>query len=541
MSITVAAKRPSSLDRIPSQVREREILRVSVSIRGEDSDATSKLARDEVLRWAQTKAVSKFGEQAWRHEPFEQLASGRSRVVVCIDEKDAQIWAIRVEDPDRAIAGRIWTTEIVVTNRKGQQPKITLRLLVGSREQILDLEPHVPGVIRQLINKIGLEAGAYRLTDKPMTITTEAGVNLLIDALVDKSRTLPIIVVSVPEWAGNPHSPLIDPTSLAQACAGLAIVLILPAQFTWNLSDRFGQRLSVFGGAIRVYLQGFTDDANPFGGHDLILPDRFDTAEGIAITLKRLRWAAALGSVTRLALGTDLVPFGSLRLQSLEQQQRSLKASGASEQEQLATALETIKVLEERVAEENRFQTQFSALHDHAEERASSAEAQLSASGFRIQQLLAQLQEVGATPDATIQLPENWQSFAEWCDVNLAGRVTLSPQARRGLSNSVFEDVKLAARCLLWLANELRKEKTEGSNGSLRDRPIESGIINAPCGSDTFEIEWQSRNREVDWHVKNGGNTRDPRRCLRIYYFWDDSSQQAVIASMPEHRRTDAS
>jgi hypothetical protein len=28
---------------------------------------------------------------------------------------------------------------------------------------------------------------------------------------------------------------------------------------------------------------------------------------------------------------------------------------------------------------------------------------------------------------------------------------------------------------------------------------------------------------------------------LRIYYFWDDFSQQAAVASMPAHRRTDAS
>ena len=41
------------------------------------------------------------------------------------------------------------------------------------------------------------------------------------------------------------------------------------------------------------------------------------------------------------------------------------------------------------------------------------------------------------------------------------------------------------------------------------------------------------------WHIKNGG-TRDPRRCLRIYYFWDATTQQVVIADMPAHRVTEA-
>jgi hypothetical protein len=41
-------------------------------------------------------------------------------------------------------------------------------------------------------------------------------------------------------------------------------------------------------------------------------------------------------------------------------------------------------------------------------------------------------------------------------------------------------------------------------------------------------------------HFKNGGNTRDPERCLRIYYFWDDESQQVVVGSLPGHLDTRA-
>lgn len=67
-----------------------------------------------------------------------------------------------------------------------------------------------------------------------------------------------------------------------------------------------------------------------------------------------------------------------------------------------------------------------------------------------------------------------------------------------------------------------------------------SGIRNEPCGADAFCIDWQGERREVKWHIKNGGNTRDPARCLRIYYFWDEAGRQVVIASMPAHIRTEA-
>ncbi len=70
---------------------------------------------------------------------------------------------------------------------------------------------------------------------------------------------------------------------------------------------------------------------------------------------------------------------------------------------------------------------------------------------------------------------------------------------------------------------------------------LEPGIRNSPSGADEFRIWWQGQYRTVDWQLKNGGNTREPRRCLRIYYFWDEATQQIVIAYMPAHRRTDAS
>jgi hypothetical protein len=102
-----------------------------------------------------------------------------------------------------------------------------------------------------------------------------------------------------------------------------------------------------------------------------------------------------------------------------------------------------------------------------------------------------------------------------------------------------FADVGLAARCLLWLANDYRERRLHGGGGDLRVN-IESGIQNDRCGADSFRTSWQGRNFDVEWHIKNGGNTRDPTRCLRIYYFWDEASQQIVIASMPAHIHTGA-
>ncbi len=524
------------------RVREQEILRLSANLFGADPIKSASDARLQILRWAQNKVIGELPPEAWEHKSFDHLSSGRNCAAVRIEDEIADVWSLRIEDPDKTVARRTWTTESTISfDPIANVSRFTLRLMVGTPEAKLEIEPHVPGVVRQLIQSPGLMAGRYKLTDKPLPIRSKTGLDLLINALIDPSRKLPIIVLSVPHNAAEPYTPLLDAKTLAEACSGLAIVAILPSHYSWNLTERFGKQLSVYEGAARVYLPGFTEDANPFSGHELILANRYFTPLGASESLTRIRWIAATGSVRRLRLGQDVLSFSSIRAQGLERIQHELLEAGATDQEQLNAAQKQIEILREQVTESERYQQEFSNLHAIAEERAETAEAQLRASAFRIQQLLEQFKLAGVSPDAKIDLPNTWDEFANWCDVNLASRVILTPQARRGLRSAVFGDIQLAAQCLLWLANDYRLAKVDDSIGSLRDVTVIPGVINAHCGANTFEIEWQSNKRDVDWHIKNGGNTRDPIRCLRIYYFWDESSQQVVIASMPAHLRTDAS
>ncbi|HEX4022387.1 MAG TPA: hypothetical protein VHX63_14675 [Acidobacteriaceae bacterium] len=528
--------------RVSRQLREHEVLRVSADISGDDQQKAAIEAREQVLRWAENKVIGEFDSKAWEQKDFEHFTSGRTCAAVRWQDTAEDIWCLRIEDPDKTVAGRTWTTEVTtVLPSSNQSPTVTLRLLVGTPEEFLSIEPHVPGVVRQLISKPGLMAGAYKLVDRPVVVHSKKSVELLIDALVDPNRKLPIIALSVPSGSANPSQPLLDAKTLAEACAGLAITVIIPAEYSWHLTERFGKQLSVYEGAARVYLPGFTEDANPFGGHELILPTRFSTPTAASASLTRLRWIAANGSVRRLALGKDVLAFASLKGRELAQRQAQLELVGATDREQLEAARERLGLMDRQVREAENYQQQFSDLHAAAEYRSESAEAQLRAASFRIQQLLAEIKTSGSEPDAKLALPQKWDDFVNWCDLNLAGRVLLAPQARRALKDGTFEDIALAAKCLLWLANEYRDAKTGDSDGTLRDRVITPGVINAHCGADAFQINWQGKTPEVEWHIKNGGNTRDPARCLRIYYFWDDSSQQVVIAYMPAHIHTDAS
>ena len=526
---------------LPRQVKEHEILRIAAELPKGDQSESIALTRKEALRWAQRKTVGRLPQEAWREEAFQHLSSGRTCMGARAVQGDSDIWALRVDDPDKEIPGRVWSTEIVVGKARDNAGLFSLRLLITSPEDQLTLDPHSPGIVLQLAQRPGLCAGRYRITAEPNTVQSDTHMQALIDQLIDPTRKLPLIVLSVPASSLNPEKSQIDSAVLARAVVGLAHVVILPARFTWGLSEQFGKRLSVFEGASRMYLPGFTADSNPFGGHDLFVPkDPYDASESANI-LSRLRWSASRASVRRLQLGSQVLSFATVRNQSLQRRQEELSRSGASDKELLKAADQRIAALDEELEQEQYYSDEFSRMHSAAEERAQSAETQLKSAGFRIHQLLEQIKATGEAPDTNIAYPDEWDSFDEWCDVNLAGRVTLAPQGRRGLRGAEYAEIYTAAKCLLWLANELRESKIQGGDGSLRDATVLPGIINAHCGGDQFEIEWQGEKRVVDWHIKSGGNTRDPARCLRIYYFWDEVSQQSVIASMPGHRRTDAS
>jgi hypothetical protein len=97
----------------------------------------------------------------------------------------------------------------------------------------------------------------------------------------------------------------------------------------------------------------------------------------------------------------------------------------------------------------------------------------------------------------------------------------------------------LVARYIAWLASQHYDRRLQGG-GSLRDAAVEGGIWNSLFGGDQYEAEWNGRRHVVEEHLNTGGNVRDPKRCLKIYYFWEPEAQRTVIDHLPAHRKTGA-
>lgn len=520
-------------------VREHEILRVAGWIPGDEPAAVAKIAVAQVLKWAEKRSGGRLPPEAWKGASFEFLSGGRNSSCVSLVSANSDIWAIRADDPDKTVPGRIWTTEVVVGLIPGQTPKFSTRLLVSTAELDLQIEPHTPGFIQQVVETCRLVNGNQELSVLPSIYQSEADADDLVEHLIAPTRQLPTFVVTL---AGEEHTshPTLDTTNLSRALLGIAHVAIVGSKAAWRLTERLGKLRSTFGGAARVYLPGFTEVADPFS-HRLVIANQIETPEGAARCALWIRQLAAQESVLRTKLGRDVLSFATIRNASLELRQQVLRNEHASTDDQFAAAMERIAALEKQIASQSSDQDYYVDEYEKERNRAEIAEAQAQKSAYRVQQLTDRLKSNGEDPDQEIGLPLSWSDLADWCDRNLAGRLVLAPNAHRGSRSPVFQDVETAAKSLQWLATVCRDQRINGGGGSINNLSIIDGIQNAACGADTYDFDWNGRKFSADWHIKNGGNTRDPSRCLRIYYCFDHQTQQIIVSDMPAHRKTSAS
>lgn len=515
-------------------VRDIEILRVAAQLDGDDFTVAAKKARDAALAWAKRRAGGSLPKDAWDHLDFELLAGGRNSAGVRFKTGTADLWAMRAEDPDKDVAGRIWTTEIVIGGEVGKRPHLSLRLIVSTAEPEFSIEPHVPGTVLQMISTTGLVRAGRVLRDVPVAPRTENDAEDLCDHLEDPDRRLPIFVVTLPE--GEAAQPLINDTEVAKATAGMARVVRLPAELTWVLTKRFGKFRSVFDGAVRAYLPGFSNSDDPYR-HRLFLAAPLQDAENARQCGIWLRRLAADLSTSTTRLGKDVLDFATVRTASRRLRATNLAEQKAPDAALLAIAQELIDSLEKQLTDKDKEVEYYSIEAVSAEERAQAAEQENRSLLFKMRLLQDALARGGETPTAEPPLPLEWSEFTDWLDLTFPDRVVLTPAARRMVRSPEFEDVVQVARAIAWLATDQHLRRINGG-GSTRDEMIETGVYNAYCGGDSYQTLWQGRRYEVDQHIKNGGNARDPKRCLRIYYFWEPDLQQTVIDHLPAHRHT---
>jgi hypothetical protein len=143
-------------------------------------------------------------------------------------------------------------------------------------------------------------------------------------------------------------------------------------------------------------------------------------------------------------------------------------------------------------------------------------------------------------------IPQDLVQFGAWCREKIVGRgVTLLKRAYDGVNKSRLHDPALIYRSLLLLRDKYVPMRRKGGDGLRLDFEracLDLGLEETP----TFSADPASRerahfsvihgglNRLLDRHLKKGVSY-EPKYCFRVYFFWDETSQQVVVGWLPSH------
>lgn len=541
------ARRPGNVP------RQFSVVKVMADLTGDDLDRAAESARNEALKWIQ-KRSGPLSKQAWRGEDFENPVPGVGSSGVRFRSDNADFWAGRLDYADEKTAGQTWTTEIIIAHEiQKSVAHFGLQLNVATREQYADITPSVPGVVRQVIDAVGLSRNGRPVNDKATLVASVEDFDKFARLIRDPLRRRPVHVISLDENETDPGSAVVDANKLARLTVGLAHVCVLTGEASFWLSDDIGKNLSVFMRAVRTYQPSFDPDEDEPHDHPLALPDRIANWQnkGADAFINQLVRSAAKESLRRADPVRGVPSFTEIKNAALSLRRREIEQRADS-----AVDAELFDLTKLELDEQKREVSEWKSLAEGEEQIRLTLESQCgqlrSQNLFlreRVRQLEKSIEERGGgNADSLIEIPDTLNEVKRWAEQYLPGLIQITPRAYRAAKGGIYQDVKLVYECLTMLAREYRDSRIYGGAEPFQQKLQRLGVEisrsfaggNAGKFGDTYFVNHNGRDYTLEWHVKKG-NDRDQRNCLRIYFSWDEDDQMVVVGSLPAHLKNNVS
>ena len=511
------------------------VVQVVCELAGDDAVTALQRAREEVLAWLVEKGVRHLPANAGDGASFEIDASEGLPVTV---EASDDVWALRFDTPDSAVAGRLWRTEVIMGTLKSRA-LVGVRLTVISPRAGVPVRWSVPRVVRRLVARPGLRDYGARLMDCPWRVETEEDVDALVGLLEQPARSRRVFALSE-DRSGNTA---LDGGSLAKRLAGLAHVVTLSHDAAALLTARVGDGLGVFGRAMRTYAPGFTCGTGASPAHPLAtrgwLEDRFESPDEFIDLLER----RAIEDSVRGDLEATLPGFSRVRHWANARRLEAARREVATDTDLLALYDESNRTmmneLRDRDATIERLRLERLEVED---ERDEALRDRRELRG-RIEYLEQALKNRGI--EETLEYPSNYEQLEGWVAQHFADRLTLLPRAVRSLKKAVFENLPLVCDCLKLLAGPYREMKRGEVSRAAFDEACralgvtltQSGEFSASRYASEYTVQYGKQRRVLDLHLKRG-TSRDAAKCLRVYWFYDEERERVVIGHLPGHLTT---
>ena len=202
---------------------------------------------------------------------------------------------------------------------------------------------------------------------------------------------------------------------------------------------------------------------------------------------------------------------------------------------------EQIKQLEEKIDnQQDEIITAWTET-ENREKELDDARATIYHLNMRVDMLEKQISNKGSITD--IPIWNDYSKLQEWVETYLSGKIVLHNRAVRALKEASYEDVELVFESLLLLGTTYYQMRMGSTTKEyFNERCISLGIEETASIADiaagelgeTYFITYHGKKRKLDRHLRKG-NSRDPRYCMRIYFFWCEEESQVIIGYLPQH------
>ena len=503
--------------------------------------------QERVLKWAfdPKRNVTGIPDGAWEGDTFE-IDTDRSEYAAAVRLIEPKYWAFRCRQSLWDLENRIWTTEVGLAERSGDNVIFGCRLLCSQKGP----QPgprSIPTFVRGIAFTQDVSLDERSTSPDPWLIADEPSVDKLVAFLLSSTRRHPVVVFSLPDGSEEPKKTALPVWNFVRRTVGYVHSVVITSAASFFLTDRVGREFSVYRQAIRTYNPGFDPNIDLSSEHPVAsfaFVERLGTASLDFLVDQTLRPILPRAELEELHPSFDRIKqmhVDARRSQARREQQDSeelLRLSDEETQVERDEARTTMNLLS--IAEQER---------DDEKTYADQLKAENYRLRIRIQDLEGRLRESGGDQDTGV--PDSLDRFRAWCDANLAGTVLLHSRAFKGVDNSEYRDVDLIYKSLLLLRDyyvPMRRKRDRSLVDAYERECRVLGVEETESISDQNEgrvardayrvsFGLGRRKRKLDRHLKKGTG-RDPRDCFRLYFFWDEDEEQIVVGWLPSHLPT---
>ncbi len=524
------------------------ISQISIKINPCDGTDPFVAAQQKVLQWIAQRVGQRLPEEAWSGQSFETEKIG-AQYAAAVFLDDLAMWGARLDDADKSVPQLTWVTEVGLKQLSDRSIAVSARLVCTRRGTDNFIERSTPDFIRP-IAAIGTASLDGRLLRPIPWLVSDDEVPSLCDLIRDPKRRAAVIVASLPAGSTDAKNATFPLDILCHKTFGAAHVAIITVPATFRLTDEFGKEFSVFNRAVRNYRPNFNLEVDEPHQHPWAAARRIQNWDGGPAAYARFLADRVLkDAVERPDSENDLPSFAKIRRLAAERRIERAKATNASIAERLELAEAQIVELQ---SEREEMEETFEGVLKSVEQERDIARAQADTATQRARNLRARVEMLekalasGSSPKGP-EILSDLNNFDRWCDKNLAGVVEVLPRAKHAAKKSKYEDPAFLYKSLLLLRDYYVPMRRFGSSKANAFKQaclalnIEETQTFAGDGygehGDMYFVRYAGRRHLLDRHLKKG-STRDVRRCFRLYFFWDDDSEQAVVGWLPSHLET---